>query len=335
LRLGVIGGYGHHYLLRLADAEDRPLTRIAAASDGADADAAKRLAERLAEQTGERPAFYDDAAKMLDAFEPEVVTIGGVYAHNQRWVLEVAKRGIPLVSDKPMVTEWSALAELGESLQASGSTAICEFPDRANPAFLAARDAIASGAAGEVVLVSAQKSYRFGKRPAWYASEADYAGTTLWVASHAIDWVRFVTGLEYRSVTGAGDNVARPDYSPMHEYTAHLFEMENRASALVHADYCNPDAAAGHGDDRMRIAGSKGVIEIDATGCRLTTHEHETTRLDPPAEILPLERQLLDALLQRRSTPYRSVEARRTAAAMLAARDAIRQRAPVAVPAEP
>ncbi len=40
-----------------------------------------------------------------------------------------------------------------------------------------------------------------------------------------------------------------------------LFELEDEVVAHVNIDYLRPKSAPTHGDDRIRVAGTKGVIE--------------------------------------------------------------------------
>ena len=40
-------------------------------------------------------------------------------------------------------------------------------------------------------LIDARKSYKLGKRPAYYHRRETYGGTIPWVGSHAIDWVLY------------------------------------------------------------------------------------------------------------------------------------------------
>ena len=41
-----------------------------------------------------------------------------------------------------------------------------------------------------------------------------------------------------------------------------MMRLKNGGQAMANIDYLRPKGAVGHGDDRVRIAGSKGVIEV-------------------------------------------------------------------------
>lgn len=46
------------------------------------------------------------------------------------------------------------------------------------------------------------------------------------------------------------------------DHASILLRMSNGASATARLDYLRPEMAPSHGDDRIRIAGTKGVVEV-------------------------------------------------------------------------
>ena len=195
-RIGFIGGFGHHYLAKTVGADDV----VAVASDGRFADAAR---ERF---TFTNATWFDEPIAMLDTFAPDVVSVGAVYALNGAFVAEAMSRDIPVITDKPMASSWAQLERI-KTLHAQNPSriAVTEFNFRSEPAWRAARQAVLDGRIGEVVLATGQKSYKFGNRPVWCANRDDYGGTILWIASHAIDFVRFscvVDGARIREELG-------------------------------------------------------------------------------------------------------------------------------------
>jgi predicted dehydrogenase len=200
---------------------------------------------------------------------------------------------------------------------------LTEFPFRSQKEFRAARAAIQQGRIGEVILSTAQKSYRFGtSRPAWYANRDDYGGTMLWVASHGIDAIHFATGQNFKRVIGIQGNLARPEYSSLEDHCIAMFEMANGGSAVVHADYLRPDGATSHGDDRLRVAGSKGVVEVRDGRCRLITNSESETDITDSIEVRPVHQELLAALRGESNECYSTQASLEMAEVLLRARDA-------------
>ena len=328
MRLGVIGGNGHHYLTRLID-DDGVVDAVAVCGDGRDDEAAKRRFDALSNRAD--CAWYDSADEMLDAFKPTAVNVGAVYAHNGEMILKAVSRGVPVVSDKPIASSWETLDQL-RTAAANGATILTEFDLRCMPAIAAARSAVQDGLIGDVVLANAQKSYRFGTRSAWYGRRSDYGGTIGWVASHAIDFTWFVTGRKFAKVIGMGANVARPDYPEMEDVTAATYELEGGALAVVHTDYNRPQKAATHGDDRIRVVGTRGVVEVCDSSCMLITHneaEHDIT--DTAGDIGTGSEELLRALNGERDDIFSTEQSLYMAAVILHTRDALDQGGVVAI----
>lgn len=318
MRLAFIGGNGHHSIQgALGDPAfdiERP---VAVAGDGYDEAAARRLAEALG------ATWFDTATAMFNSYQPGVVSIGAVYGHNGDFVAAALERDIPVASDKPIAATREQLARIKRLIDAKPSrTVVSEFTYRCDPAFCSAQQAVARGEIGRVVLATAQKSYKFGEsRPAWYADRTTYGGTILWVASHAIDAVWFTTGRRITRVGGAHGNLTRPQYGSMEDHTITTLELKGGARGVVHADYLNPAKSARHGEDRLRLAGSEGVIEIRAGRCLLTTHTREEHDITDAAKPRPIHQEMLRGL-HGESEAFHTAATLEMAAVLLAARDA-------------
>ena len=59
----------------------------------------------------------------------------------------------------------------------------------------------------------------------------------------------------------AVNNGFNSGYGDLETAAAAVFEMENGCIAAVTADYFRPASAKTHDDDRMRIVGTKGILE--------------------------------------------------------------------------
>jgi predicted dehydrogenase len=316
MRIAFIGGSGHFYLKGALKDPDLKVDAVAVASDGHDEPAARKLHASLP-----GAEWFDTVDALLDRFRPTIVNTGAAYAHNGPINIQLLHRGLPVVSDKPVAATWDDLATL-RTLIDKHAVLITEFPFRSLPPFRAARRAVRDGALGDVALATAQKSYRFGAaRAAWYANRADYGSTLLWIASHGIDAIRFATGKKFTGVTARHHNVSQQSrYPGMEDYAVAVFDLDGGATGLVHADYLRPAAAPTHGDDRLRIAGSKGVVEVRDDKCILITHDKAPQEITEPAR--PVHRELLDAALNAKTDTYSTAESLLIAEWCLHARDA-------------
>ena len=321
IRLAFVGGHGHHYLRPLAD--ERSGGRIAAvavASDGHDAQAARR---KFASLLDDGAAWYDSPEAMVEEFSPTLVNVGAMYAHAGPINAMLIARGIATVSDKPVAATWDDLRRVEAACSDSAAPLVTEFDFRCRATFRAARAAVARGEVGTPILAVAQKSYRFGDaRPAFYARRADYGSTMLWVASHGIDALTYVTGLTLTRVTARHGNLARPDYPELEDHAAAIFDLSNGGTGMVHADFLRPAAAPTHGDDRFRLVGSDGQIEIRDDRCELITRSAGPRDITDEARGEPPHEAILRAVLAGEQEHFSTAATLAAARAMLAARDA-------------
>lgn len=324
MKIGFIGGWGHHYLKGLFPSD---ALHAAVAADGVDDAAARRFIDKLPGAT-----WYADPTAMLDQFKPDFLSVGSIYAHNVRWVLEGLKRDIPTVSDKPIASTWEQLQQVRSLLAGTGRILVTEFDFRARPEFRAARKAVLAGWIGTPILATAQKSYKWGTRPAWYADRSQYGGTLMWIASHGLDAIWFVTSKRIVAATGQGGNLSQPNYGTAEDHTVSLLELEGGGSGVVHADFLRPAKASTHGDDRLRVIGSGGVVEVRDGRCTLITHDHPERDITSEATSTGPAREMLAALQGETFEYYGTHASLEMATVLLAARDAADHRNRIPIP---
>jgi len=318
MRLAFIGGFGHHYLRgALNDATAQIERPVAVAPSGPEDDRAEEFAHRLGDAR-----FYRDAREMFDDFKPQIVNVGATFGRNGDFAADALERDMIVVSDKPVAATWEQFERLKKLTAEKKRVLLTEFDFRSRPEFRAAREVVRTGKVGTPVLATAQKSYRFNNRPKWYGERTLYAGTMLWIASHAIDAIWFSTGRKYVAVTGRQGNVAKPAFGTMEDHCAALFELEGGATGIAHADYYRPDRTKTHGDDRLRVAGSKGVVEVRDAKCMLLGEdgvEQDVTKL---VATKPIYAELLAAARGESDDLYGTAASMEIAAVLLHARDA-------------
>ena len=199
--------------------------------------------------------FYPSYAEMLDREKPDLAVVSPVFGLTGTVILACAARGIDVFSEKPVATTLRELDEVERAVKKSGIRFCAMHYLRYAPAFYGGARLVREGAIGDVRLVTAQKSYRFGTRPAWFADRKLYGGTIPWVGIHAIDWIYAFVGKRFVSVTAK--SFGNPERAALCQ-----FEMEDGIIASVNVDYYRPEAAPTHDDDRIRCAGTEGVLEI-------------------------------------------------------------------------
>jgi len=214
--------------------------------------------------------LYDTYDEMLDKEELDMVGICLPYYRNAKATVAAAKAGAHVMTEKPVATTLDDLAAAKKAVIENRVRLTALLEMRVQPRFQAMRESIGCGDIGEPILCTAQKSYKFGaSRPDFYKDIETYGGTIPWVGIHAIDYTHYTTGLEYTRVAAFQGNMSHPDYPGCQDYVGTLFGMSNGGTTLINMDYLRPDKAPTHGDDRLRVIGSEGVIEIKDLGERV------------------------------------------------------------------
>ena len=297
LRVAMIGVQGHYGYVAdgITAARDCRVVAIARSMPGENIDRIKAGRPWLADA-----AVFDDYRRMLDEVRPDVVGVFMPIARMGEACMEAAGRGCHVASEKPLASSIDELNELRKVRDRVGVRVTAFLVMRLYPEYMAARQAVRDGLIGEPVLVTAQKSYRWGdQRPEYYKDRKTYGGTIPWVGIHAIDMIRYVSGLEYASVTARHAVLVHKDYPECEDCGAMLFDMCNGGQATITIDYLRPQKAPSHGDDRLRVVGSKGIVEVRTTDkvfCELIPADGPSRELPRPGKKVSFFADFLESL---------------------------------------
>jgi predicted dehydrogenase len=177
-------------------------------------------------------------------------------------VLACLERGLPVMAEKPLAMDLPTLEGLYHAARKTKAALIPMHTMRGVSELAAVKESVGAGNIGKPLLSFSQKSYKWGKsRPASYRSRRTFPGLAPWVGIHAFDWLHWILGDVFTEVIGREGTTARPDFPACGSQAAYLLTMNNGGVATVTLDYLRPEAAPSHGDERLRIAGSRGVIE--------------------------------------------------------------------------
>ncbi|WP_079912821.1 Gfo/Idh/MocA family protein [Paenibacillus sp. 32352] len=263
MKVAIIGATGHiNYVF--GGLRELPDVTLAAVSVGSAGETMDKVIH-TAQKEGHSPVVYADYMKLLDDVEPDIIAVACYFHDHARITAEALRRGIHVFVEKPIATTLDDLAMLREVYAAAKDKGVhlaAMLGIRYHPAFLTAWHAVSGGAVGEVRLLQAQKSYRLGRRGEPFTKRHTYGGTIPWVGSHAIDWVHWYSGQRFETVYATHSTLFNEGHGEL-ELTAQCqFTMSGGAAASVSIDYLRPNEAPSHGDDRIRIAGTAGVLEV-------------------------------------------------------------------------
>lgn len=279
IRVGIAGMEGHTGEI-LSPLKDLPDVELIAVADSNPARMAK-LAPSVHR--------YSDYRQMLDKEKLDIVGIGGANGDRAAIILDCAARKLHIVAEKPLAIERADLDRIRKSVEHNGVHLTMLLPMRFYPPYLALKQLVAEGAVGEAAQIDGQKSYKLGERSAWMLKRSSYGGTIPYIGVHMVDLMRHISGREFVDVVSFQSRVGYPTYGEMENTTGSIFRLDNGGVAALHMDYLRPLTAPTHGDDRLRIAGTKGVIEYqEATGVTVITGSEKprTLRDLPPVKSL-------------------------------------------------
>lgn len=257
--IAMIGAIGHANIVLegLRELGGKTLCAVAPGCPEEDVDALRR---RLAPTPETR--VYADYRELLARERPDIVAVSPYFYLHAEVACAALGAGAAVFCEKPLSLTLEGLAEVRRAQAAAGRPVSLMLNFRYTPAFHTARKLVAAGAIGVPTLGFGQKSYKRGKRSDFYRRRETFGGITPWVGIHAVDWLRWVSGCEYRSVVSQHVKLHAPEYPGMEDAATCLYELDNGGSAVMSFDFLRPAGAPSHGDDRLRLCGDAGVLEI-------------------------------------------------------------------------
>jgi len=257
-----IGGAGHaFYAYQGIKDYGIEFTAIASGSAGAEAEGTAGTQAGLVKR-GFSVKIYEDWRVMLDTEKPDIVIINPPFWEIAGCAIYALERGMHVFAEKPLACDLDQLARLEAAYAKSDAKLAGMFGMRNDPGFVTVKKAITDGRIGTVRLMDSRKSYKCGTRPFFYKSRETYPGILPWVAIHAIDWMQWLSGESYMSVHAFHSGLHNRDNGEMDISSSAQFMMTNEVIAAVTADMYRPGSAATHGDDRVRVVGTEGILEL-------------------------------------------------------------------------
>ena len=267
VRLAIIGLEGHTSEI-LDPMNQLPDVELAAVWDR-DPKSAHDFAES---KHGHGAHAYGDWRELLDHEKLDMVGICGTNGERAEIILACAKRKLHIVAEKPLAITVADLERVEHAVAESGIRLTMLISMRFEGVYRALHQIVAAGEIGDVAQISAQKSYKLGERPEWMRDRNTFGGTIPYIAIHMVDLMRWTSGRELVEAVSFQGRVGFPHLREMENTTATIFRLDNHGTADLHMDYLRPDTAPSWGDDRLRLAGTRGVAEYQAaTGVTLIT----------------------------------------------------------------
>lgn len=255
LRVGMVGLEGHPSVVYDVIAKHPDLALTAIAKDTVPVANLTR-----------RPEFretrvFDDYRSMFARESFDVLAVCNTNGHRAEVIVEAARQGWHVIAEKPVALSAAELQEVKATIAKASIRFTSLLPMRYEAPLFTMASMVREGRIGEVLLMNAQKSYKLGSRAAWFKDPALYGSTMQWIGVHMVDLMHWVSGKRFRTAYSYEKNVNHPEFGQMENVAGAVFELENGGVATLNMDYLRPEAASSHGDDRLRVAGEKGILE--------------------------------------------------------------------------
>jgi len=279
--VGMIGSRGH-YRNVLRELETTPGTLVVGLADGGDSIAP--IAEWCREHR-HTPETFPDHRAMLDRAKPNMVVVCGPFESHAAMCIDAIERGVHVLTEKPAALTLDDLDRLRAACDRNPSVHLAGMMfSRYDPGFFTAKRLIDSGTIGEVRLIDARKSYKLGKRDAYYHARETYGGTIPWVGSHAIDWVMWLGGgHKFKKVYATHSTRENGGNGTMERSALCHFTLGGERAASVSIDVFRPATAPTHGDDWVRVVGTAGVLEARPNEVKLINESNDGSKPVPVA----------------------------------------------------
>jgi predicted dehydrogenase len=300
MRLGLIGLKGHQSVV-LNGARQLGDVELVAVSD----DDRRTLDRFVRDSPQARDAQkYSDWRHLVEHSMIDVCCVCDENGVRAEQLLALAARDIHIVTEKPLTTSLDDLARVRVALARSKSKLTMLLTMRHEAKYAKMREIVRSGAIGEVCQITSQKSYRLEERPEWFKHRNRLGGTIPYIGIHAIDLIRWVSGLDFNRVAAFHGRIGSERIKETENHASLLFELSNGGSATARLDYLRPSTAPTHGDDRLRLAGAEGVLEARGGESKLmlVTAKKEPHTIDP-GSTANLFAEFIEAI--RADRPYR------------------------------
>ncbi len=278
MKVVIVGVHGHMGIV-FRDLERCPGVEIVGIAPGSPDEDVLRRAEMW------KPRFphmkvFEDYRKMADEVKPDIAAVGSYYYLNGKITIEMLQRGIHCLSEKPSALTLEGLQELRSAYGKSGVEYAAMLEMRYHPPFLAAYNEIRKGSIGQPLMATAQKTYKLGERSYIFRNRSCYGGTIPFVGIHGIDLLMWVMGSPVETIFARHTRKGNRGHGELESCAVVSLSFSNKTFASANIDFLNPEKAPAHSDDRIRIAGEKGVIEVKDGKTVLMTNDAEPVIID-------------------------------------------------------
>jgi len=221
------------------------------------------LVESLKKSYPDAPQL--DRERIFDDPSIDVICIAAIPRDRAGLAIRAMRAGKDVMVDKPGVTSFAQLEEVGKVVAETGRMfSICFSERLCVRSAVKAGKLVAEGAIGKVVQTLGMGPHRLqsASRPDWFFDPEAFGGIIVDIASHQVDQFLFYTGSATGEVAASSiGNFGLPSKPAFQDFGEVLLRSD-QASGYIRVDWFTPDGLPTWGDGRLTILGTEGYIEL-------------------------------------------------------------------------
>jgi len=253
MKVGILGGGN------ISDTHARAAAAIPGVSVVACCGANRERTAKLAER--HNAAVYDDIDRFLDHRPMDIVAIGSPSALHAEQGIAAAKRGLHVLSEKPLDITTERADALIDACAAAGVKLGVFFQDRLRPAIAQLKRMVDDGELGKPVMIAGR--VRWYRPPEYYSSSKwrgtatlDGGGALMNQAIHTVDLVQWLFGPVARVSAAVATRVHEIE---VEDTAAAVLEFTSGAIGTIEA---TTSLFPGY-PRRIEVTGSEGTVIIE------------------------------------------------------------------------
>ncbi|UCF96367.1 MAG: Gfo/Idh/MocA family oxidoreductase [Spirochaetaceae bacterium] len=222
---------------------------------------------------------------MLSTVQFDLLVVGDIFAKRGRRIIAGLEAGKHVLSDKPICTDGEELTEIEAAAGRQSLVAAAVLDLRDSGAFLRTRELVQAGTIGAVhtVSFSGQHPLLLDSRPKWYFQGNNHGGTINDLAIHAVDIIRWITGLGIDEVLAARCwNAGLQAYPQFRNAAQLMMVMDGGCGVIGDVSYIAPDGFRYTLPQywRFNFWGDRGMIEMGLNEPTIRLYRAESEQVE-------------------------------------------------------
>lgn len=263
IRFAVIGTAHGHIMEFINDMLDIGGEFVGVYNDGSDL--CKHISEKYS------VSIYEEIKALLRN-SVRVVGTAAINCDKIDVIEQCAEKGVHVIADKPIVVNEQQYERLKKVIKTSEIEIGLLLSVRFIPEVYTIKQLIDAGEIGELLNVEILNPHQLkaSTRPDWHFEKAQNGGIVIDLMPHSIDLFRWLTGSEIADYKGSVKKSIlkeKPDFFDISEF---YVNSENNISGYFRVDWHMTDSHWSWGDLRIFCTGTKGCLEVRATGDPIT-----------------------------------------------------------------